>query len=218
MLCSVRWLFEFSVALFLPAHGQPLELLAPRSVPAGEEVYLSARIHGKPASGAEIRVRGPAKAAARIGSSGLMVREGPGLSFPLLRVLYPRELVLVLPEKSEGWCRIVTPVSGIGYAPCASVPEEPFGQPLGATDPAGELRTREISAIATSLEIEARSGSQTATRRILITPAEFDRTGQLAAGIRFRERVFLKGRDGPFRMQILEVDANHPAIRILPAR
>lgn len=46
----------------------------------------------------------------------------------------------------------------------------------------------------------------------------FDRTEDIAPGIRLRERSFYRGEEGPFAMAILEVDPAHPAINLLPAR
>lgn len=46
----------------------------------------------------------------------------------------------------------------------------------------------------------------------------FDRTEQVAPGVVFRERRFWRGNDGPFTMQILEIQPKHPAVNLLAVR
>lgn len=218
MFCSSPWLVRIAFLLSLPANGQPLEFYAPRSIPAGMEVLLRTRVQGKPAKGAEIRIRGPATAAARIGSDGLRVRKGPGLSFSLLTQLFPGERVFLLPETSGKWCSVITPFYGLGWAPCASVRAEPFPQPLGVTNEAGELRIREATIAVAEVVLEANWRGQTASQKILVTPIESEHAEEVAPAIRFRQRAFFKDGEGPFRLQILEIVPTHPAVRILPVR
>jgi len=46
----------------------------------------------------------------------------------------------------------------------------------------------------------------------------YDRSERVAPGISHRERRFVRAGDGPFTLQVLEVDPAHPAINILPVR
>lgn len=47
---------------------------------------------------------------------------------------------------------------------------------------------------------------------------EFDRSEKVAGGISYRERRFYRGGEGPFTMQVLEVDPKDPRINLLPVR
>lgn len=46
----------------------------------------------------------------------------------------------------------------------------------------------------------------------------FDRTEEVAPGVTFRERRFWRGNEGPFTMQILEIQPKHPAVNLLAVR
>jgi len=46
----------------------------------------------------------------------------------------------------------------------------------------------------------------------------YDRSERVAPGVSYRERRFVRAGDGPFTLQVLEVDPAHPAINILPVR
>jgi len=49
-------------------------------------------------------------------------------------------------------------------------------------------------------------------------PYEYDLKESVAPGVSYRERRWMRGGDGPFTMQILEVDPAHRAVNLLPVR
>lgn len=51
-----------------------------------------------------------------------------------------------------------------------------------------------------------------------VIPCDYDRSEDVAPGIRYRERCFARQGDGPFSMQILEVDPSNPRVNLLPVR
>jgi hypothetical protein len=55
------------------------------------------------------------------------------------------------------------------------------------------------------------AGAQTA-------PYEYDLKESVAPGVSYRERRWMRAGDGPFTMQILEVDPANPAVNLLPVR
>jgi hypothetical protein len=97
---------------------------------------------------------------------------------------------------------------------------KPYGQPLGVSDLAGKLVTRELAIVPSVIEIQAlrADGTRIGSGTFQIVPNEWDRTEAVAPGIVLRERRWVRDGDGPFTMRTLEIDSANPAINLLPVR
>lgn len=199
--------------------AQAVALNAPKEMMAGEAASLVITEGGRPLAGAEVRVAGPARVRGTVRVEILSVRAGAERAAAVRASLYRGEKVLVLDEGAGGWCRVTTPVGLEGFCACEFLERAPFGQPLGRTDEAGRLSVSELSATPGRLSLSvARGEDELARADVLVKPFQYDRREVVAPGIAYRERRVVKGVDGPFTFQILEVDPKHPAVNLLPVR
>jgi len=199
--------------------AQVITLKAPNELMVGEAAMLMVTEGGRPVVGAEVGVasRGRVRGVVRV--EILSVREGAGRAAPVRASLYRGESVLVLDEGADGWCRVTTPVGLNGYCACEFLERAPLGQPLGRTDEAGRLNLGALGVAPGLLSLSAVRGEQELARAdVVVKLFEYDRRQVVAPGIGYRERRVVKGSDGPFTFQILEVDPRHPAVNVLPVR
>lgn len=185
----------------------------------GEAASLMVTEGGRPVVGVEVRVSGPVRVRGVVRVEVLSVREGAGRAALVRASLYRGESVLVLDEGADGWCRVTTPVGLGGFCACEFLERAPLGQPLGRTDEAGRLSVSVLGIAPGMLSLSAmRGGEELARAEVVVKPFEYDRREVVAPGIAYRERRVVKGADGPFTFQILEVDPRHPAVNVLPVR
>ena len=200
------------------AAAQVWSLNAPSNVMVGDVVALRVTREGRPVEGVEIRVAGPATRQGSVTAATLNVREGPGTDQPIRGVLYRGENVLVTSD-AGGWCGVINSVGRSGFASCEFLDLKPFGQPLARTDADGRVVSREVAFAASSLELNVVSdGAAVAQATLTVAPFVYDYTTPIAEGISYRERRWVKGDDGPFTMQIVEVDPAAPQVFLLPVR
>jgi exopolysaccharide biosynthesis protein len=144
-----------------------------------------------------LRVQAPAAAVGEVTVANLVIRVGPGATVPALAYLTKGDRVLVLEEVVGGSCRIVTPAGGFGFVPCSSL-----------------TRTPGLAMVPGVSEITADADSVL----IRVDPPHFEKRESVAPGISYTERQWTRNGDGPFTMQVLEVDPAHPAVNLLPVR
>lgn len=183
-----------------------VQLQVPERVATGQEVKLRAVEDGRGVAGVEIRVAGPDRSVGTVTAPMAPLREGKG-------ILFRDTEVLVLGTEGE-WCRVITPAGGARTVACSALAQRPYGRPLGVTDASGELRTRGLAVAPGEVEVEAAG----AVAKVIVIPYEYDVREAVAAGMGYRERRFVSGEEGPFTMQILEVDPAHRAVNLLPVR
>ncbi len=185
----------------------------------GEPALLVLTLGGQPLPGAEVRVLGSGRVRGVVSVALLNVRAGAETTAPVQASLYRGESVLVLHEGVEGWCRVVTPVGVTGFSACEFLERAPFGQPLGRTDQSGMLTTNVLGVAPGVLALAAMRGEEVLARaEVVVRPYEYDRREAVGPGVTYRERRLVRAGDGPFTLQILEVDPKNPAVNILPAR
>lgn len=144
-----------------------------------------------------MRVQAPAAAVGEVTVANLVIRVGPGATVPAIAYLTKGDRVLVLEEVAGGSCRIVTPAGGFGFVPCTSLTRTP-----------GLARVPGVSEITTDAD----------SVLIRIDPPHSEKRESVAPGITYTERQWTRNGDGPFTMQVLEVDPAHPAVNLLPVR
>lgn len=189
-----------------------IQLQAPGRVVAGQELVLRAVDGSRGVPGVELRVAGPVRMRAVVSVPVTPLSDGAGM-------LYRGTPLLVWPPEDGARCRVVTPSGATRGVACQALTVQPYGQPLGVTGPSGELRTAELAVVPAEVEVEAlQDGAPVAVLRVTVRPDEYDRQEAPGAGLRYRERRFVRHGDGPFTMQVLEVEPSHPAVNILPVR
>ena len=191
---------------------------APRSVQIGEAVECRVLRAGVPLRGAELSIAAPAQRVGTVVKKSLIVRRTPEAKGAIRAYLGRVDRVPVMAASTDGWCRIRTPAGGDGFVECSALSLAPWGQPLGGTDRQGRFRTTDLSLAAGPVEVEAWWRGEPASARIEILPFVYDHRETVAPGIKYRERHWVRQGDGPFTMQILELDPANPAANILPVR
>lgn len=205
--------------LLVALAAQILTLNGPKEVMVGEPASLSLTRGGQPVPGVEVRVMGAGRVRGVVNVALLNVRAGAEKTAPVQANLYRGESVLVLHESAEGWCRVVTPTGLTGFSACEFLERAPFGQPLGRTDQAGNLVSTALGIAPGVLALAATRGGEVLARAdVVVKPYEYDRSEAVGPGVSYRERRMVRAGDGPFTLQILEVDPKHPAVNILPVR
>lgn len=210
------WLFI--VLLVAQAAAQTWSLAGPGNVMAGDVVALRVTRDGRPVEGLDVRVLAPAVRQGAVTAATLNLREGAGTDQAIKGVLYRGENVLVTSE-SGGWCAVINAVGRAGFASCEFLELKPFGQPIGKTDADGRVVSRELTLVAATVELGAISdGTTVAQASLAVAPYVYDYSTPIAEGVVYRERRWVKGDDGPFTMQILEVDPAAPQVFLMPVR
>ena len=185
----------------------------------GEPLTVMIAQGGRPLAGVEVRALGPARMRGVVSVVTLNVRAEAGKTAAARATLYRGESVLVLDERADGWCQVVTPVGETGFAACEFLELAAYGQPLGRTDESGRLTNAGAGVAPGEITLAALRGEAVVARASVTVKAyEYDRREVVAPGIAYRERRLVKGADGPFTFQILEVDPKHPAVNLLPVR
>lgn len=200
------------------AYSQSWTLTVPSSAVAGDVVSLRVTRDGRPVEGIPIRILSPGASQGTVTAATLNLREGAGADQPVKGVLYRGDTVVITSE-GGGWCAVINATGRTGFASCEFLETKPYGQPIGTTDADGRVVTRELTLVATTLELGViESGNTVAQASLAVAPYTYDYTAPIADGITLRERRWVKGDDGPFTMQILEVDPTQPQLFVLPAR
>lgn len=203
----------------LCAAAQQTQIIGPAELMAGQPAEFWVVQADKGVSGAEIRVLAPTQYLGVVAPARLVLRTEPYVTARAKAWLYRDDTVLVLHQGSDGWCEAAGPTGAHGFVPCEYLSQKPYGQPLGVTDVLGKLVTTNLAFVPGEVELGAFIGQVlAATSKIVIRPLEFDRTETIAPGVIYRERRWQWGDDGPFTMQILQVDPTHPAVNLLPVR
>jgi Phosphodiester glycosidase/Bacterial SH3 domain len=199
--------------------AQIFTLSAPREMLVGQPASLALTRDGQPVPGAEVRVLGPGRVHGVVSVALLNVRAAAETTAPVLASLYRGESVLVLHEGADGWCRVVTAVGRTGFSACEFLERSPFGQPLGRTDEAGKLAANALGVAPGVLTLAAMRGGEVLARAdVLVKPYEYDRREAVGPGLTYRELRLVRAGDGPFTLQVLEVDPKSPAVNLLPVR
>jgi exopolysaccharide biosynthesis protein len=199
------------------AQEKPLTIDAPQSAIAGEPVRLRVTRSGQAVPNAELRIVSPEIVGfGVVKEKSIPLRKGTTVLDLVLSTLYKGEETFVLKQGDDGWCRIVSPTGIYGWATCAFL-EIKKGPILGTTNSDGVLVSKEVAAAPLQVQIGAGSSAKELVT-VQIKPLEFDRKEEVAPGITYRERRFVQGQQGPFTMQILEVDPTHPHIDVVAVR
>ena len=211
------WIFFVTGALCVAA--QETRMVGPAELMAGQPAEFWVVQEDKGIVGAEIRVLAPTQLMGVVTADRLTLRTEPDVTAQAKAWLYRDDAVLVFRQGNDGWCEVAGPTGARGFVLCEHLSQRPYGQPLGVTDATGKLVTTDLALAPSKVELGVFVGPVLAARsQIAIRPLEFDRTEAVAPGIIYRERRWQWGDDGPFTMQILQVDPAHPAVNLLPAR
>lgn len=206
------------LSLSLHAAAQTWTISTPSNVMVGDVVALRITRDGRPVEGLEVKVTGPAASQGAVTAATLNLREGAGTDQAIKGVLYRGENVLITSE-GGGWCGVINSVGRTGFASCEFLEIKPFGQPVGKTDADGRVLSRDLAVAAAPLELSViAEGAAVAQATLTVAPYVYDYTTPIADGVTYRERRWVKGDDGPFTMQIVEVDPTDPQVFILPVR
>ncbi|HEY3443004.1 MAG TPA: phosphodiester glycosidase family protein [Paludibaculum sp.] len=199
--------------------AQIITLNAPNELMVGEPASLVVTEGGRPLAGVEVRVAGAGRVRGVVRVELLSVRAGAVRTAVVRASLYRGESVLVVEEGADGWCRVTTQVGMSGFCACEFLERARIGRTLGRTDEAGRLSLSALGVVPGLLSLSAmREEDELARADVVVKPFEYDRREVVAPGIAYRERRVVKGADGPFTFQILEVDPKHPAVNVLPVR
>jgi hypothetical protein len=206
--------------LLLTCSAVAATLEAPRELMVGARLSLRLLDRGRPINGAELRVLGPARRKGTVTATpSLNLRSGPATTFGILQPLYTRETLLVTSEGADGWCSVIAPSGRAGFVSCEFLSITDFGLPLGHTDVQGQWSGDGAALVPGPLTIEAwTADGLAATVTIPVRPFEYEIREQLAAGVVYRELRLSAFQDGPFTLQLLEVDPTHPAVNLVPVR
>ena len=198
------------VALAFPVAAQTLT--GPPSVMVGDPVFLRLADGVKPLPGVTLRITGPGLETGTVTAATLNLRESPG---GIIRgALYRTDRVLIKGETGDGWCEVTVSHGGGGFVSCEFLERRAFGQPIGTTDADGRVVTNVLAVVPGLLKIEGGNASF----NLQVTPLVFDTTSNVAPGVSYRERRWVADGDGPFTMQVLEIDPREPNLILLPVR
>jgi hypothetical protein len=186
---------------------------------AGEPVRVRVTRSGRPVSKVEVRINSPQiDAIAEVKERSATVRSSPSVLGQVLTTIYKGDRVFVLKRGEDGWCRVVATSGLEGWSTCSFL-ETRSTASLGFTDQDGVFESSLASAAPVPLDIAAfYRSTPLAGALVAVTPYAFDRKEEVAPGITYRERRFVRGQQGPFTMQILEVDPKHPKIDVVAVR
>ncbi len=199
-----------SLAIAISAVGQTLS--GPASVTVGDPVFFRLTQGTAPLAGVVLRVSGPGIETGTVTASTLNLREAPGGE--IRGVLYRTDRVLINGQTGDGWCEVTVAHGGGGFVSCDFLDRQPYGQPVGTTDADGRVVTTGLAVVPGTVMVEAGS----ATFSLQVTPLVSDAISTLAPGVTYRERRWVKEGDGPFTMQVLEIDPREPNLVLLPVR
>ena len=197
-------------ALALSAAAQTLT--GPSSVMVGDPVFLRLADGNTPLPGVILRITGPGLETGTVTASTLNLRESPGGT--IRGALYRTDRVLIKGETGDGWCEVTVSHGGGGFVSCEFLERQAFGQPIGTTDADGRVVTNVLAVVPGVLTIEGGNASF----NLPVTPLVSDTTSHIAPGVTFRERRWVAEGDGPFTMQVLEIDPREPNLILLPVR
>ena len=202
------------LALALPVAAQTLTgtLTGPPSVMVGDPVFLRLADGTKPLAGVTLRITGPGLETGTVTASTLNLRESPGGT--IRGALYRTDRVLIKGETGDGWCEVTVSHGGGGFVSCEFLDRQPYGQPVGTTDADGRVVTNGLAVVPGMLTIEGGNASF----NLQVTPLVFDTTSNVAPGVTYRERRWVADGDGPFTMQVVEIDPREPNLILLPVR
>jgi hypothetical protein len=144
-----------------------------------------------------LRVHAPQGAVGEVTAASVVIRAGPGSTVPAKAYLAKGDRVLVLDEVTGAWCQIVTPAGGLGFVPCSALNRTPG---LALVPGVSEIRAEADWVV---IRVETRRSEKRET---------------VAPGIAYVERQWTRDGDGPFTMQVLEVDPTDAAVNLLPVR
>lgn len=208
-----------SFALPPAVAAAPVTISAPAVAMVYDAVEIRVTAGEEPVAGVEFRVAAPSQTLGVVNATSLNVRTGPSTDFPIWGIVYQDDVLLVLSTTATGWCEVVVPAGGNGYSSCQFLDQQAYGQPLGRTDAQGRLITEELAVVPSQIEIRGyMDGEAVGSATICVVPYEYDFSEDVAPGIGYRERRFAINGEGPFTMQVLEVDPADPSISILPVR
>ncbi|HYZ86926.1 MAG TPA: SH3 domain-containing protein, partial [Bryobacteraceae bacterium] len=213
-------LFLLAIGLTARAVFAAAELQAPKTVMVGKEVELRLTDGGKPIAQAEIRITSPSAQAATVNTAVAILRSSPFTLSQVKAVTYQGDRLLVLEKRSDNWCLAIAPAGATGFITCESLDVAAYNGPLGFTDAQGNFSTANLAVAPSTIEVTAfRNNQPIACTKLRVDPYTYDRTETITKSITYRERRFVRADgDGPFTMQILEVDPTDPDLDILPVR
>ena len=198
------------LAFALPAAAQTLT--GPNSVMVGDPVFLRLADGTKPLAGVVLRVTAPGLETGTVTASTLNLRESPGGT--IQGVLYRADRVLIKGQTGDGWCEVTVSHGGSGFVSCDFLERQPYGQPVGTTDLDGRVVVTGLAVVPGVVSIEAGA----ATFNLQVTPLVYESISTIAPGVTYRERRWVTNGDGPFTMQVVEVDPREPNLILLPVR
>ncbi|MBY0508110.1 MAG: phosphodiester glycosidase family protein [Bryobacteraceae bacterium] len=190
--------------------GQTLS--GPAAVTVGDPVFLRLADGLKPFPGVVVRVTGPGTETGTVTAATLNLRESPGGT--VRGVLYRGDRVLVKGQTGDNWCDVTVSHGGGGFVSCDFLDRLPYGQPVGKTDADGRVVSASLAVVPGEITLAA--GEATFTLRVVAL--EYDNVSSLAPGVTYRERRWIADGDGPFQMQIVEIDPREPNVLLLPVR
>jgi hypothetical protein len=199
----MKWLL-----LVLVCGASAQTLTGPANVTVGDPVFLRLANGIVPVPGVAVRVSAPAR------ESGIVLttinfRESAGGA--VRGVFYRGDHVLIKGQTGDGWCEVSASSGMAGYVACDYLERMPFGQPVGVTDIDGRVVVLDLAVVPGVLTLEAGG----ATFSINVAFEAEDTTIVLAPGITQRIR---RWAEGPFAMQVIEVDPQQPNVFALPVQ
>lgn len=204
----MRLFLSFVIAF--SALGQTLT--GPANTTVGDAVFFRLTQGTAPLPGVVLRVAGPATESGTVTASTLNLRAAPGGE--VRGVLYRTDRVLVKGQTGDGWCEVIVSHGGSGFVSCDFLERQPFGQPVGTSDADGRVVATGLTVVPGPVTVEAGP----ATFTLQVSPLVSDTLSTLAPGLTLRERRWVRENDGPFAMQVLEIDPREPNLLLLPMR
>lgn len=203
--------FLATLALSAGLHAQTWQISLPASISSGDLVTLRVTLDGAPQAGVALRVTAPASEIATV--KGLRL-----LALDAKTTLFKDDVVLVAGSDGNE-CRVIAASASAMVVPCDGLDRRQFGQPLGTTDADGRVLSRDLAAVPVTLELAAeRAGMTLATATVEVKHYQFDETTPISPGVSFRGRRWVANGEGPFSMQVIEIDPKLPQTFLLPVR
>jgi hypothetical protein len=199
----------FMLTLALEAAAQ--SLTGPASVTVGDPVFLRLTNGITPIPGVTVRVTAPAIEMGIVAAASLTFRESPAGA--TRGILYRGDRLLIKGQSGDGWCEVAAR-GGSGYVACDFLDRQSYGQPVGITDVDGRIVAPGIAVVPGRVTVAAGAASFS----FEVRAAAEDTTSLLAPGITHRTRRWIRDQDGPFTMQVVEVDPREPNAFVLPMR